>query len=281
MIDISEKINLSFSYRKKSQNGINDEEIEEILQILRQSKSKGEREKGERRLSFDESSRFFCLKPRQSTFDFNLFNEVNLLFKDLSDNSFAEKQEKEEKPSYPYLSKNSKDTNDTSINLPNALIFEEDSSKKASSRFGGFDEQKEEEINYEFFAEDIIYSSTDKEDGRKSENGKNQEISLVKAIEETDPVDTPSNRIYLERILVLSKEQSSCRFLQQMIDEDPRLSSYFLRGILPKINDVITNQFGNYLIQNIISHADSKDIYLILDAIKENIIQIATNFLWY
>jgi len=62
-----------------------------------------------------------------------------------------------------------------------------------------------------------------------------------------------SDKDLLSNILIISKEQSGCRFLQQKIDDNPNFGNYELYPeIEENICELICDPFGNYLIQKML-----------------------------
>ena len=102
---------------------------------------------------------------------------------------------------------------------------------------------------------------------------------IIKTENEDENLNTPENKLLLSNLIFLSKEQTSCRYIQQKINENPKLASeYFYPTIISNINILIINQFGNYLIQNILPHLNENQINEIISSISNNFLFICTNF---
>ena len=76
----------------------------------------------------------------------------------------------------------------------------------------------------------------------------------------------------------LTKDQIGCRFLQKKIEEDTKFAiAKIFPIILEHLNEIITDKFGNYLIQKFFEYLSQDEIYLFLNKIKNNFLEISLN----
>ena len=235
--------------------------------------------------------------------NFNLFDGCNIFKKedqkenvdenesDGEDNEFVKKEavnldKEEDEDEDDFIKKASAETNDTSVSyfnaLPKSLVPEE--SKKEEHKFAYEEDDVEEEIDETNDKIHMIYPLLDSDDEEKKEIKEEKSEAEAKKekkddIKEEDPFNTAENKLLLSNLLVLAKEQTSCRYLQQIIDKNPKMGTvFFYPTIIKNITDLITNQFGNYLIQKLFSYINQNQFTDILNAIVPDFVEISTNF---
>ena len=235
--------------------------------------------------------------------NFNLFDGCNIFKKedqkenvdenesDEEDNEFVKKEavnldKEEDEDEDDFIKKASAETNDTSVSyfnaLPKSLVPEE--SKKEEHKFAYEEDDVEEEIDETNDKIHMIYPLLDSDDEEKKEIKEEKSEAEAKKekkddIKEEDPFNTAENKLLLSNLLVLAKEQTSCRYLQQIIDKNPKMGTvFFYPTIIKNITDLITNQFGNYLIQKLFSYINQNQFTDILNAIVPDFVEISTNF---
>ena len=76
---------------------------------------------------------------------------------------------------------------------------------------------------------------------------------------------------------VISKDQSGCRFLQKKIEEQPEIASKILNNALQNIIEIITDPFGNYLIQKLFDYMTEEQICQFIALIQIEIYKICIN----
>ncbi|MCQ2819640.1 MAG: hypothetical protein MJ252_20440 [archaeon] len=76
---------------------------------------------------------------------------------------------------------------------------------------------------------------------------------------------------------MLSKDQMGCRYLQKKIKEQPEIVPKILNNALQNITEIITDCFGNYLIQKLFDYMDEQQFYQLLSLIKMSILEICEN----
>ena len=221
--------------------------------------------------------------------NFNLFDGCNIFKKedqeenedqnesDDEENAFVKKEavnlDKDEEDEDDFIKKASAETNDTSVtyfNLPKSLVPEENENYHKFP----YEEDLEEELDETNEKINLIYPllDSDDEDKLKEETKEND-------IKEDDPFNTEENKLLLSNLLELAKEQTSCRYLQQIIDKNPKMGTvFFYPTIIENIADLITNQFGNYFIQKLFYYINQNQFTDILNAIAPNFVSISTNF---
>ena len=75
----------------------------------------------------------------------------------------------------------------------------------------------------------------------------------------------------------ISKDQSGCRFLQKKIEEKPELAGKILNNALHNIIQIITDPFGNYLIQKLFDYMSEEQICQFIALIQIDIYKICIN----
>ena len=197
----------------------------------------------------------------KNQFNLNLFNDRNSIFNEVNDN-----EKEQDNPFSSFIKKSSMETNNTSFGfgveelsaLDTALLV-----KAAQKQIEEFEEEKETDVLIAMHGFDECELNLSKSDDDDS-----QEIKKL---------DTEENNKLLSDLVNLSKEQSSCRFLQGKIDKEPKLAYYFFPTILKNINEIIVNKFGNYLIQKILSVISDTQIHQIITAITPTFLEICVN----
>ena len=158
-------------------------------------------------------------------FNIDLFSDKPQLEEEAPENKVVSRR------LFPFMKKSSIETNDTSAICP---IDEEYISKNIN-----------ENINEDNIEEDVLNES--------ELNFPQIDCDISIDTPTGEDIDTEENKKLLKHLISLAKEQSTCRYLQQKIDSEHRLANeYFFSTILSSIQELIVNQFGNYLIQKII-----------------------------
>lgn len=79
-----------------------------------------------------------------------------------------------------------------------------------------------------------------------------------------------NNEELLIYLVKMSHEQYGCRFLQKKIITEPDFANETLfKAIIPEITTVITNQFGNYLIQKVIEILSLENLNILFDIVSK------------
>eukprot|EP00158_Paraphelidium_tribonemae_P005416 Partr_v1_DN27322_c0_g1_i2_m46417 putative Rna-binding protein len=74
-----------------------------------------------------------------------------------------------------------------------------------------------------------------------------------------------------------AKDQYGCRYLQSLIDEDPKLVSKVLNDIRHDMCQLITDPFGNYLCQKLIEMSDDSNFARLISIISPRLVEISKN----
>ena len=86
------------------------------------------------------------------------------------------------------------------------------------------------------------------------------------------------NETIVKEAYNLTKGQMGCRFLQKKIEEDTKFAlDYIYPIILKHLIEVINDKFGNYLIQKFLEYLSQKEIFLFINSIKDNFLNIGLN----
>ena len=86
---------------------------------------------------------------------------------------------------------------------------------------------------------------------------------------------------YKGSIVNLSKYQPGCRFIQKQLDaarsgdEGARLVKLVLDEVMPSLEEVLTDTYGQYLIPNLVAHCSTEQRIAIIEAIKPNIFELS------
>lgn len=201
----------------------------------------------------------------KNQFNLNLFNDRNSFFNDDNDNV---KEQEQDNVFSPFIKKSSMETNDTSFGFG---VSNEELSALDTALLVKAAQKQEEELEEDKETDVLIAMHSFDEcvlDLSKIDDDESLEIKKL---------DTDENKKLLFDFVNLSKEQSSCRFLQGKIDKEPKLADYFFPTILNNINEIIINKFGNYLIQKILSVVSDTQINQIITAITPNFLEISVN----
>ena len=211
------------------------------------------------------------------------------------DNDEEKKQGKEDELSdeeEECIKKCSADTNDTSVtyfNFP-SLIPEDKNEIFPSEEVEEYKKEDDEIVDVDNDKINLIYPLIDSDEEhnepkisiKDKDNKKKDEVILKKELFSfnEDEFSNNSNQTHLlSNLLVLAKEQTSCRYLQQAIDKNPKLGTVYLYPVIIKnITELITNQFGNYLIQKLFGYISQNQFSDILNAIVPDFVLISTNF---
>ena len=76
---------------------------------------------------------------------------------------------------------------------------------------------------------------------------------------------------------VICKDQSGCRLLQKKIDEQPEIALKILNVCFEKIIEIITDSFGNYLVQKLYDYMNEEKFLQLIALIKFDIYHICIN----
>ena len=111
-------------------------------------------------------------------------------------------------------------------------------------------------------------------------NNNNNEYNKRKKIKKLD------NNLYMDKPLsylaknlnLLGKDQGACRYLQNLLDDHPlETIQYLYDPLCENILQLITDQFGNYLIQKIILYLNEEQLFKIMQIISQNFFEICIN----
>jgi hypothetical protein len=76
----------------------------------------------------------------------------------------------------------------------------------------------------------------------------------------------------------LCLDQHGCRYLQKKLeDRDPGHLEQIFTEVYPHVVDLMTDPFGNYLVQRLIEYSGPNQLLLIVEAVGPNIIEICLN----
>ena len=75
----------------------------------------------------------------------------------------------------------------------------------------------------------------------------------------------------------ICKDQTGCRLLQKKIDEQPEIASKILNVCFEKIIEIITDSFGNYLVQKLYDYMNEEKFLQLIALIKFDIYHICIN----
>ena len=86
------------------------------------------------------------------------------------------------------------------------------------------------------------------------------------------------NETIIKEAYNLTKDQIGCRFLQKKIEEDTNFAISFLYPIIIEhLDEIINDKFGNYLIQKFFEYLSQNEIFLFMNSIKDNFLNIGLN----
>jgi hypothetical protein len=111
-------------------------------------------------------------------------------------------------------------------------------------------------------------------------NNNNNDYNKRKKIKKLD------NNLYMDKPLsylaknlnLLGKDQGACRYLQNLLDDHPlETIQYLYDPLCENILQLITDQFGNYLIQKIILYLNEEQLFKIMQIISQNFFEICIN----
>ena len=79
-------------------------------------------------------------------------------------------------------------------------------------------------------------------------------------------------------IYPLAQDQAGCRYLQEMVENDPiNTVPIFFKSLMPYLISLIKDPFGNYFVQKLFPHLTSNDMKMILEKIALNIFDLGSN----
>ena len=141
---------------------------------------------------------------------FEDFNDLFIQTESKSNNNDSTNFHKESNTLHAMIKKNTFETNDTSFEDNNFGWIDEDGNF-VNNQF--LQNEKEQEIELTYIPEDLMIPHID---------SSNEQISV--SSNERQSLETEENKMLLRDLIILAKEQSSCRYLQQKIDNDPLLA---------------------------------------------------------
>ena len=122
-------------------------------------------------------------------------------------------------------------------------------------------------------------SSSQKDYSQKNSNNYSQidRRKKVKKLENSMYINKPLSFL-AQNITVLGKDQSACRYIQKIIGENPSEGlRIFYEPICDNILELINDQFGNYLIQKILTYLNEDQLVNILKLISFHFFDICCN----
>ena len=122
-------------------------------------------------------------------------------------------------------------------------------------------------------------SSSQKDYSQKNSNNYSQidRRKKVKKLENSMYINKPLSFL-AQNITVLGKDQSACRYIQKIIGENPSEGlRIFYEPICDNILELINDQFGNYLIQKILTYLNEDQLINILKLISFHFFDICCN----
>ena len=76
---------------------------------------------------------------------------------------------------------------------------------------------------------------------------------------------------------IISKDQNGCRFLQKKIEEQPEIALKILKVCFEKIIEIITDSFGNYLVQKLYNYMSNEQFLQLMALIQIDFYEICIN----
>jgi hypothetical protein len=134
-------------------------------------------------------------------------------------------------------------------------------------------------INNYAFSVRSTDSSSKKDYSQKNSNNypQNDRRKKVKKLENSMYINKPLSFL-AQNITVLGKDQSACRYIQKIIGENPSEGlRIFYEPICDNILELINDQFGNYLIQKILTYLNEDQLINILKLISFHFFDICCN----
>ena len=180
------------------------------------------------------------------------------------------------------IAENSNIINDTNININNNNFIDniKDKSEIQSDR-------------YSFFYKGDNYQISNTQEHKKEDYKKTGKIpsitpsDIVMTITSNNKVIKRINpNVYLNEsieflaynIYPLAQDQAGCRYLQEMVENDPiNTVPIFFKSLMPYLIPLIKDPFGNYFVQKLFPHLTSNDKKIILEKIEPNIFDLGSN----
>jgi len=134
-------------------------------------------------------------------------------------------------------------------------------------------------INNYAFSMRSTDSSNKKDYSKKGVNNypQNDKRKKIKKLENSMYMNKPLSFL-AQNIVVLGKDQSACRYIQKIINENPSETLRIFYGpICDNILQLINDQFGNYLIQKILAYLNEEQLINILQLIRFHFYEICCN----
>lgn len=107
----------------------------------------------------------------------------------------------------------------------------------------------------------------------------------TRVIAEVEPVIDYSSKIaaistvadLVGCVYILAKDQHGCRLLQRFVDEDPDAFDIIFSEAFERINELMTDPFGNYLCQKLIDSCGNDRRMQIVSKVSEDLVAISLN----
>lgn len=81
----------------------------------------------------------------------------------------------------------------------------------------------------------------------------------------------------VENSNMISRDQSGCRYLQKVLSENPSIAPQLLNNAFEKIYEIVTDSFGNYLIQKLFDYMTQENFCQFMALIQIDLYQICVN----
>lgn len=110
-----------------------------------------------------------------------------------------------------------------------------------------------------------------------SKHSSKKKKKKIKKIDPSFYINSPIEEL-AKNIYSLAKDQAGCRYLQIKLDDNStKAVSEFFPALLPHLNDLSNDAFGNYFIQKLFFHLSPNQIDQILSIISTNIFDIGSD----
>lgn len=202
--------------------------------------------------------------PTKREINFNIFNYGNSLF------FTQENDNKEEEIDF-----GKKDSGSTAFSSKNNIFYQEDDCNKGEGNLDELGINEDNILPAKLLKDDEEENAFDENNDNKNEDEEENPLEAQLRSQE----ENPEKLMLLTNLLTLAKEQGTCRYLQQRIEEEPELGTcYFYPTIISHINDLIIHPFGNYLIQKVIKYLSENQKTEVLSIAEPYFLVICVNF---
>jgi len=201
-------------------------------------------------------------------------NSINLGNNGYNNNNFNKNKKQKQKAHYQNNNNNINNIQNDIYNDPQRINYYNQMNGVNMNNNQYLSQNNMNNQGYPFYVNNINSNNNVNQQNNSNEYNKRKKI---KKLDNTLYMNKPLS--YLAKNLnLLGKDQGACRYLQKVLNDHPlETIQYLYDPLCENILQLITDQFGNYLIQKIIIYLNEEQLFKILQIISQHFFEICSN----